>query len=96
VLFRIIFGWSDYTTSSFFATLFLFAVNYFCYSSIISSIELGVDNYSTAQDILFLNWAVMILTPFTDWAFYIFLVVSQREEREKTIFYILFVHVVHI
>lgn len=71
---RVLWQWESFGFSSFLGILFLSAVNYFCMSSVIRAAEYGTP-YETWQDVLFVNWFVMLMSLVWSRAWIIWLVI---------------------
>ena len=69
---RVVWFWNSFTFGIFFGALFFSALNYFCLGAVQQALELGT-SVSGAQDVLFVNWAVMVLSILSDKAFYLYL-----------------------
>ncbi len=71
---RVFYCWSSFGFWTFLGLLLLSAINYVAVAAVKQALELG-SPVTGAQDVLFVNWAVMALSIFTDKAFYLFLVI---------------------
>ena len=71
---RVLWQWSSVTGSTVVGLAFLSLVNYFCMTSIFQALALGAP-YSAYQDVLWINWAVMLLSMFTSHAWLLWLTI---------------------
>jgi len=74
IVLRVLWFWNSFTLSIMFGALVFSLLNYLSLGAVQQALELGT-SVSGAQDVLFVNWAVMVLSIVTDKAFYLYLTI---------------------
>ena len=75
LVFRVLLGWSTFGFGALVATLFVFFVNSFCLNAVLTGAAAGTQ-FSYYQDLLFVNWFVMVFASAVSSSFwYAYLVV---------------------
>ena len=69
---RVLWQWASVSWSTLLGIGFLSAVNYFCLSAILQALQLGTP-YSHWQDVLWVNWAVQLLSLVSSYAWLLWL-----------------------
>lgn len=58
-LWRVVWGWGSFGFSATVASVFVYMVNGFCFNAVLAGAASGT-SFSTYQDVLFVNWFVMV------------------------------------